>query len=435
MAMSMRMVVCLSTALAVLASAVVAPDPALAGVGVQLGGMFSITPARRYIVARPPVALSATRVANTTQSTMRVRVSSVLLTQLPSGAFTFDPSPEGLLDARRVLDTAPKSFYLPPGASREVSLRWRRLPPGARTANAGVIYEAVPRLGHTPVRIVERLLGVDILRLPGRYRFSGQLVGVHVTQTEPGVLRFSIDARNTGQAVAGPSRLVLTIHDQLGARLLRKQLTSDIVLPGATREFTLDVKHRLPAGSYTAIAHMSFGSSHRLTVRTFFHLVGPNKLPSSQLHLGPLIAQGTVGKGVQVTATLKNTGTAAGAIRVTLGLYRLTNGIPSRQPIATRQLTTDSLAPGHGSQLQDGFGGRLARGTYRLVAAYNADGTPQTIVADFQAQQPLGPLAQLRRFSREHPLLIPCLLILLSGIIALMFIREHRLRHTLEAAR
>jgi hypothetical protein len=412
--------------------------PALAGVGTTVGGSFSITPARRYVVARPPVRLAPTRVANTTSSALLVRVVPVLLSQLPSGAFSFDASAPGLQATRPVLRVSPSAFEPAPGASREVSLRWLGLPSRSRAANVGVIYQAVPTLGSTPVRVVEQLLAVNILRLPGHYRRSGRLIGVHVTQFRPKVLRFALDARNTGQAVAGPSRMVLTVHDRTGARLLRRVLTGDIVLPGATREFTIDVKHPLPAGAYTAIGHLAFGSSHRLTARSSFQLAGPNELPTSQLQVGTLIAKGTVGKSAEVTATLRNTGTAAGTLGIALDLYRLQNGVPGPRPVATRRLITGSLGPGNSSRLQNGFG-RLQRGTYRLAANYEAaDGTPQTLVADFQAEQPLGLFTRLRDVSREHALLIPgllILLILLGGTLLVgMLIHARRLRRGLESA-
>ena len=419
-------------ALALLAVLAAVPACAEASVATQLGGMFSITPARHYLVARPPVRLTPTRVANTTQNRMSVQVIPVLLTQLPSGAFSFDLSPQGLRTAAHLLSAGPRRFDLSPGGSRDVGLRWRGLPPHARTANAGVIYQAVPALSSTPVRIVERLLGIDIFRLPGHYRFTGALDGMHVEQARPGVLRFVLDARNTGQAVSGPSRLSLTVHNDTGARLLYSRITPDILLPGAWREFTLDLKQRLPAGSYTAIGHMAFGSSHRLKAMTSFHLVAPNQLASYHLRVGSLVAQGTVGGSAHVSTDLRNTGTAPGTSTITLTLYRLVNGLPRPTPAATRRLTIGSLAPGHSSHLQDGLG-HLKQGTYRLLAYYHdAEGAPHTLIADFQAQQPLGLFARLRAISREHPLLIPLLLILLNcSILMLMLIRERYLKHTL----
>jgi hypothetical protein len=431
-----RLPACIPVALAVFAGlGLTAAQPAAASVAVPLGGTFSITPARRYIVARPPASLAPTTVANTTEGTLRVQIFPVLLGQALSGAFTFETSPSALAAARDVLGVGPTSFTLAPGASRRVGLRWRRLPFHARIANVGVVYQATPTGGAGAVRIVERLLGVDVLRLPGRYRRSGRLLGVHVAQIEPGALQVGLRVRNTGQAVAGPSRLVLTVRDRSGALLVNRSMEGDVVLPGATRTFVLDLGRRLPAGAYVARAHMAFGSSHEQGTAAPFELVGPDELAASRLALGPLVAQGSVGGSAEVSAALKNTGTAAGDTTVALDLYRLTGGIPGAHPIASRRLAIDSLAPRASRRLRSGLG-RLRAGTYRLVASYeDSTGTPQTLVADFQAERPLGTIALLRGFSTEHALLIPALLLLLCiGSVTLLLVRERRLKHALAAA-
>jgi hypothetical protein len=164
-----------------------------------------------------------------------VQVFPVLLGQALSGAFTFETSAFALAAARDVLGVGPTSFTLTPRASRRVGLRWRRLPSHARIADVGVVYQATPAAGAGAVRIVERLLGVDVLKLPGQYRRSGRLLGVHVAQIEPGALQIGLRVRNTGQAVAGPSRLVLTVRGRSGGLLVNRSMEGDIVLPGATR--------------------------------------------------------------------------------------------------------------------------------------------------------------------------------------------------------
>jgi hypothetical protein len=417
-----------------LASCLLMPGPAGASVGVRLDGTFSITPARHFLIAVPPARLAPTEVANTTQDTMQVRVFPVLLDQAPSGAFTFDSSTAGVSAARSVLSVGPGSFNLAPGASRRVGLLWHGLPANTRAANVGVIYQAIPPAGPSPVRIVEQLLGVNILRLPGHYRFTGRLTGVHVTQSKPRALRFTLSVQNTGEAVVGPSRLVLTLRDRYGTLLLQRQISTDIVLPGATRDFAVDIGQVLPTGQYTVRGHAAFGSSHRLAAIDHFELVGPDELPTSQLRVGSLTARGDIDRGAKVDATLQNTGTAAGNIAIDLSLYRLTNGIPGQRPIATRHLMTGLLAPGRSSRLASDVG-RLGQGTYRLTAFYqDSSGIPQTLVADFEAQRPLGILAQLRGFEREHLLLAPLLLLVSAVLIIPMLIRERRLKRALATA-
>jgi hypothetical protein len=406
-----------------------------ATVARPVGGTFSITPARRYVVAVPPVHLAATRVANTTENTLRVRVFSVFLSQLPSGAFTFGPSSSSLLAASRVLRVGASHFTLRPGASREVSLLWRELPPHARIANLGVVYQATPEVGPNPVQIVERLMGLDILRLPGRYRSTGRLTGVHVTQLKTGVLGFVLDMRNTGQAVAGPSRMEVSVRGRHGRVVLRRTLAGDIVLPAATREFILELQHRLPVGLYTVRAHAAFGSSHRLEARATFTLGAPNQLISSRLALGPLTAQGSSGHSAQVTAILKNTGTAAGRMAIALSLYRLDDGIPVKSPAAVGNVVSDTIAPGKSRRLNYHLG-HLHTGTYRLIASYEeSDGAPRTLVADFQAQPKASLYAQLRRFCVQHAISLPFLLLLIgSTSFTLMLVQNRRLRNALVAA-
>jgi hypothetical protein len=208
-----------------------------------------------------------------------------------------------------------------------------------------------------------------------------------------------LSAHNTGQAVASPNRLVLTVQNRRGVRVFTGRLPSDVILPGATRNFVLDLTHRLPAGAYVVRAHMAFGSSHNLSVSAPFQLVAPNKLSAAHLEVGPLTAHGTSGHSAEVSAALRNTGTAAGSTAVQLSLYRLSHGLPSAHPVAGRRVPVDSLAPGKSRKLSSGFG-RLRPGEYRLLASYyDSTGAPQTLVADFQAQNPLSAIARLRRLS------------------------------------
>jgi hypothetical protein len=406
-----------------------------ATVARPVGGTFSITPAQRYVVAAPPVQLAATRVGNTTENTLRVRVFSVFLSQLPSGAFTFEPSSSSLLAATRVLRVSASHFTLRPGASREVSLLWRKLPPHARIANLGVVYQATPLVGPAPVQIVERLMGLDILRLPGRYRTTGRLTRIRVTQIRAGVLGFSLSMRNTGQAVAGPSRMELSVRDGSGTVVLRRTLAGDIVLPGATREFMLELKHRLPAGRYTVHAHAAFGSSHRLESGASFTLGAPNQLSAARLALGPLTAQGSAGASAQVTAMLENTGTSAGRMAIALSLYRLDEGIPAKSPAAVSDVVSDTLAPGKSRRLNYHLG-HLHTGTYRLIASYQeSDGAPRTLVADFQAQGEASLYARLRRFCVQHAISLPFLLLLIGlTSFTLMLVQNRRLGKALVAA-
>src|SRR4051812_42004597 len=78
-------------------------------------GLFSITPARRSVTARPPASLGYTRVSNTTRSRLEVSVFPVLLRQQLDGAFAFRGRPRQLHAARMILGVAPRRFALAPG--------------------------------------------------------------------------------------------------------------------------------------------------------------------------------------------------------------------------------------------------------------------------------------------------------------------------------
>jgi hypothetical protein len=425
------------TALVVLAALAVPPQTAGASVATSVDGTFSITPARRYLVARPPVRLSPARVSNTTPAPLQVKVIPVLLGQQPSGAFSFGTTPATLAAARSLLSAEPTQFTLAPGASRGVSLHWRRLVPHARTANVGVIYQAVPVEAQQgrQMRIVEQLLNVNLMRLPGHYLVLGSLTGLHVSQAAPKVLAFTLGVHNEGQVFAKPSHMTISVY-RSGRCVLRRSLVSDVVLPGVTREFVLNLTRTLPPGRYTAIGRARFGSSGRLVAQSSFALTGPNELPSSQLHVGRLIAGGEVGGPADVSAAVSNTGTAAGATAIALHLYRLEDGVSAKHAIADGQLETGQVAPGDRARIDDELG-HLRKGTYRLLASYrNPAGGRETLVADFQAREPQGLLAQLRTLLREHLLLIPSLLLLIClALLIALLLRERSLKRALAAAR
>lgn len=386
-----------------------------AGAATPASGMFSITPARRYVVARPPVSLVPSSVSNGTESALEVEAVPVILGQDSSGAFDFGLGATEVRAAASLLRATPSHFRLQPGATQEVRLRWRRLSPGARTANIGVIYQAVPPSSAGRVRVVEQLLNVNLLRLPGRYRMSGALTRLDVTQEPHRVLRFGLDAKNTGQAFASPRRLYLRVYRD-GRRVLSRRLTPGVVLPEATREFVLDLRHQLPAGSYRAVASMSFGSSRRLRKHAYFRLSSPGELPSPDLRVGPLRAEGSAGGHAIVSAAVRNSGTAAGGTNIHLALYRLSGGAPSSAPVAAGHLTVTDLTPSRVTDLHGALG-ELDAGAYQLVATYeSSERAPQKLVADFDATAGLSVFAQLTRFSRDHAVLIPLLLLLLALI-------------------
>jgi hypothetical protein len=409
--------------------------PADASTATPVNGMFSITPARRYVVARPPVELAASTVANGTQAALEVEAIPVLLSQSPSGAFAFSDEAAQVREAGSILGIAPRRFRLAPGGSREVSLRWRRLPAHVRAANLGVVYQAVPLSGGGAVHVVEQLLSVDLLRLPGRYRISGAISAMHVGEPNRGSLSIGIDAENTGNAFATPRSVELSVYDSANRRVVHRSIAPDVVLPGDEREFALELEHRLRAGRYRAVARMRFGRS-RARRSISFRLVAGGRLPAPNVELGPLSASGSAGGQATVSAAIHNAGTAAGGTKVKLALYRLRDGEPSGSPLATRTLAVVALRSGESKHVHAQLG-KLDSGTYRLVGSYtDAGGAPQKLVADFDAAAGPSVLARLASFSREHALLIPAgLLTLIAVLLALALLRVRSVRRELATVR
>jgi hypothetical protein len=98
-----------------------------------------------------------------------------------------------------------------------------------------------------------------------------------------------------------------------------------------------------------------------------------------------------------VYLTLATTGTAAAHPVIELHIFRLGGGARGRRPVASRRVVPAALAPGARRRVAIGLG-RLRRGTYMLSASYeDADGTSQTLDADFPAQPAVGALAWVRR--------------------------------------
>src|SRR6476469_3361515 len=97
---------------------------------VKNTGVMAMSPARRSVVARPPVRLSATTISNTTPSTIKVKVFTALVSQKLDGTFVFSEDARSLNIGRLVLNAEPTSFTLAPKQSQPVHLRWQVMPRG-----------------------------------------------------------------------------------------------------------------------------------------------------------------------------------------------------------------------------------------------------------------------------------------------------------------
>jgi hypothetical protein len=393
-------------------------------------GGFGITPARRHVVGHPAVALTPTTVINGTNFTYDVKVFPVLLTQTLSGAFAFSETPRNLNDSKIVLTASPASFDLSPGARRSVRLTWNLLPAGSKWVAIGVVFQGVARDQTGPVHVVSRLLSVNFLRLPGLTLIRGRFTGLYPEQSGPHALRFLARVKNTGDRFWAPSDGRFVIRDSAGRVRLSEGWTGDVVIPGAERDFPIDVTKILPAGSYTATVSMRFGANRSRSTR--FTLVGPNELPTPAIAIQGFNATGTVGSPAHLTAQLRSTGTSPAA--VTLRTYLGASGAVAGSPaLATGQVTYRDLAPGSTTQINQALGGPLRKGSYRAILSWSdPTGAPHQLEADFTAAVSRSFLQRLWGFIKHHAVLLIGVLAL-ALLLALAYVLDRMRRQQRQA--
>jgi competence ComEA-like helix-hairpin-helix protein len=398
-------------------------------------GAFSITPARRNLVARPPTSLVPTHVANSTTTPYAVTVFPVLLAQDLTGAFTFSSDARDLQEASTILSPSLKSFLLEPGTSQNVSLRWNLLPVSSRAAYIGIVFQGEPRAAGHSVSVISRLLSINFLRLPGVYHSNGVFTGLPVTQFAPQVLRLLPRVKNTGDVIDSPQHGRLLIRDAAGHAVYKTHWTGDVILPGAVREFPIDVKQLLGAGTYTAIAAMSFGANHNAKISTTFTLVGPNALPSPNVSIIGFAGQGGIGDPAHITAKVHSTGTAPVTFDLKLALYRLVSGLAGNTPVATTTVHFASLAPKSTTDLDEQLG-KLQPGQYHVIGSYtDPTGAPQQLISDFTATKHVSFWDRIKNFFSDHAVLLISLLalLLLAAALARLLRRQRHLEAALAA--
>jgi hypothetical protein len=406
------------------ASAVPLPSPDQPG--------FGISPARQEVIGTPPLELASTTVLNGTGRTVQVTAFPVLLKQDLTGAFYFSSTARALNNSKLVLTAEPSSFTLTPGQSQQVGLRWNLLPPHQPWVAVGVVYQGIPKQQAGPVHVITRLLGVDFLRLPGNYRISGQLAGLFPEQGGPQVLRFLPRVRNTGEIFAAPSAGNLVIRDSGGNRVLSQLWSGSVVLPGASVDFPILVKHVLPAGHYTATVTMNFGGPRSLTVP--FTLVGPNGLPTPAITIQNLDASGVVGSPARLKAKLISNGTAPVTVAVRLFLGTQAEG-PGQSALASKTITYRDLRPGAVVRLSQPLGVPLKKGSYRAILTWNdPTGAPHTLESDFVTTNGRSFLQKLWDLIRHNLVLfIGLLVIALSLGLAYVFNQQRQKQRRMEA--
>jgi competence ComEA-like helix-hairpin-helix protein len=403
-------------------------------------GLFAVTPSSQTVVKRPPAHLARTIVRNTTRVPLEVLVFPVLLGQGVDGAFTFSEAPRDLNAAAKILSPAPQQFTMPPGSVRKVTLRWNLLPTQTKAAFLGVIFQskAQPAQGQQ-VKTVQRLLTVDFLRLPGSFRSSGKFTRLRASQGPAKTILFYPRMKNTGEFIAKPTRTKFRIRDASGKIVFRTPWTGNVILPGFQREFPIEMRKVLQAGTYTAVASADFGHSRGLKITEKFKLVGPNQLPTGRVTIDNFHGEGVLGKDSLVTGVVKSIGTAPATTAVRLDLYKLlANGQQPVKPMKTDKLEFAKPIPPGGSQPLKLVYPKLPAGNYRVIGTYRAEpGSIKEVITDWAPQKERSAFDKFKDWLRDHaPLLIGLGLFLLIALLVAYFLRrQRRLQRELEAAR
>jgi competence ComEA-like helix-hairpin-helix protein len=394
----------------------------------QAAGQFGITPARRNLIARPPVVLQPTQVFNRTGTTFVVRVLPVLLHQRVDGSFDFRLGARELHAAALILSARPQRFTMAPNTRRDISLTWSLLPRRTRAAYVGLLVQGVPRgAQRSRIRNQLRLLGINFFRLPGRYFSRGHFTGLRGEQFGRRI-RFFARVRNEGQVVSSPRHTLLAVLDSAGRTVYRTRWPGDVILPGAQRDFPIVVHTRLPAGRYRGVVRMRLGRSQD-QASLGFRLVAPNRLPTPKVVLRALNAQGEVQGSAHATADVSSIGNAPASPSVTLELFAVARGVAGRRPIASKHVSFKGLEPGKHARLDVDFGGSLKKAPYRVVATYRpARGTdPVQLISDFVPTPHRSFLDRIGDWLDQNLALIIALVAALAiGALAYLFVRSRR---------
>ncbi|MCW2990792.1 MAG: hypothetical protein JWM73_1386, partial [Solirubrobacterales bacterium] len=393
-----------------------------AAADAQQDGQFSITPARRDLVGRPPSSLGATTVSNTTNGAIKVKVFPALLTQGIDGAFDVKEDPRDLRAAGLIITPSATDFTLAPKTDRQVSFHWNLVPRKSRAVFLGLVFQGIQlNQQNQPVNQINRLVSVTFLRLPGHYRRSGKIAGLRGEQAGPRKLRFYTRVKNTGELVDTPKAAQFAIRDAKGAVVFHKQWFGDIILPGAEREFPVDIDKVLPKGDYTAVSKMRFGTSSSRREKRFT-LVGPNELPTTTIVVKSLAASATLGEDVLTVSDVLNEGTQTGDVTLSLTVQRLRNATLDPNPIGAKRVPVQGVKAGERRPVRVTFP-PVPAGRYRATLRYrDSAGDLQTLTADFE------PLPPGKKDSGSGSFFSDNLVWLLPLIVALLLLLAYLLR-------
>jgi competence ComEA-like helix-hairpin-helix protein len=398
-------------------------------------GVLSMTPAKRTLIARPPVTLSPTRVANTTQLNMKVRVFPAFLTQALSGTFGIKESPSDLAAARLVFPVGPQAFPMKPGDVTHIQLKWNLVPRGQKAVYLGLVVQGTPQLPQgKSLGQVLRLLGTNFFVLPGHHVITGQLTRLVGQQAAPHVIQFLPRVHNSGQVHSQPRGGLCTIVDSSGAVRFKQSFggAAGIVLPGYSREYPVVLrKPLLPAGQYRMKCAMHFGKK-RSTITYPFRLTAPNTLPTADLKLNTVRASGEVGAAADVKVVMQNNGTKASPAVLEVSLSQTSPGAPH----VVARIRSPQGAIGAGQQKSASLSlGKLEKASYQ-VKVILSDGTTDLdeLTANFTASPHRGFVKRVTDWLKDHLGLLIALLALLALLIFVVLWRRQKRKHEDELA-
>jgi hypothetical protein len=349
---------------------VIAAAPA--GASAAPGGLI-VSPTRIDAKVRPGDSLPPIVLRNESSQPVVVDVAAAMAGQNLAGLPVVDSSRSAIAAAKAMLRVSPRRVRVLPNGRARVGVIVGRPP---RTGQVGAyavvtltaVQEAPGKAKGSVVAAAVRMSSNLLLRFPGKVRVDARTVGLRAEQGPKRTLRFLARMRNDGYLHVRPvSRL--TIRTAAGRTVLRQDILTQNVIPGAERELVAQVTKVLGAGDYVARVDARAGR-RRSSKEMRFHLVGPNELPTAHLKIVALQTPSPdAGEAFDESVYVLDDGNAPIRGAGTLTITR-TGG---RAPVATIPLDGGMLEPGKPRRLTVKVPGLDAAG-YAATARFVSEG-------------------------------------------------------------
>jgi len=247
---------------------------------------------------------------------------------------------------------------------------------------------------------------------------DGRITGLRGEQTGKGQLSFFARVRNDGE-------LHQLVHAGMairsGARtVFRGPFVAENVLPETERELELTLPIRLPAGRYTVVASTRLGP-HASRLASPFRLTGTNLLPTPSLSMAPLQVAGLhPDQQPQVSATVRNDGSAPGDARARFSVTRLGAGLP----LETKLVDARAIKAGSARDVAAQFAS-LPKGDYQVAADLIVGGrVVETRQLNVEVTAPAALLDRLRDWISRHLLATLLALAAAAALAAALVVRR-----------